>query len=94
MSLSIAKKTAAVLAFVTFAPFATAVSAQEIASLPGCEQVIADTLKTKDENPAVGEQAELMFTKLVEQARSDCVAGNYKEAAAALNQARTLVAAE
>lgn len=94
MSLSSAKKTVAVLAFVSFVPFATAVSAQEIASLPGCEQVITDTLKTKDENPVVGEQTELTFAKLIEQARNDCAAGNYKEAGAALNLARTLVAAE
>ena len=94
MSLSIAKKTAAVLAFVTFAPFATAVSAQEIASLPGCEQVIADTLKTKDENPVVGEQSELLFNQLVERARTECADGSFRDAAATLNQARTVVAAE
>ncbi len=94
MSLSSAKKSIAVLAFLSVVPFATAVSAQEIATLPVCEQVITDTLKSKDENPAVGEDAELMFAKLVELARNDCAAGNFKEAAATLNVARTLVAAE
>tara|TARA_R110000796_G_scaffold99084_2_gene206927 strand:- start:917 stop:1201 length:285 start_codon:yes stop_codon:yes gene_type:complete len=94
MSLSSAKKTAAVLGFLSFVPFATAVSAQEIATLPACEQVIADTLKSKDENPVVGEQAELLFNQLIERARVECSDGNFRDAAATLNQARTLVAAE
>ncbi|GEM_PF-1647155 len=94
MSLSSVKKTAAVLGFLSFVPFATAVSAQEIATLPMCEQVIADTLKTRDENPVVGEQAELLFNQLIERARVECADGNFRDAAATLNQARTLVAAE
>mgnify|MGYP003571113218 FL=1 len=94
MSLSSAKKSVAVLAFLSVVPFATAVSAQEIATLPVCEQVITDTLKSKDENPAVGEQAELMFNQLVERARTECADGSFRAAAATLNQARSLVAAE
>ena len=94
MSLSSAKKTVVVLGFLSFVPFATAVSAQEIATLPACEQVIADTLKSKDENPVVGEQAELLFNQLIERARVECSDGNFRDAAATLNQARTLVAAE
>ncbi|MAY65841.1 MAG: hypothetical protein CMM77_01795 [Rhodospirillaceae bacterium] len=94
MSLSSAKKTAAVLGFLSFVPFATAVSAQEIATLPVCEQVISDTLKSKDENPGVGEQAELLFNQLVERARTECADGNFRDAADTLNQARALVAAE
>jgi len=94
MSLSSAKKTVAVLGFLSFVPFATAVSAQEIATLPVCEQAIADTLKTRDENPVVGETAELMFNQLVERARTECADGNFRDAGATLNQARTVVAAE
>ncbi len=94
MSLSSAKKSVAVLGFLSVVPFATAVSAQEIATLPVCEQVITDTLKSKDENPAVGEQAELMFNQLVERARTECADGNFRDAATTLNQARSLVAAE
>ncbi|MEQ8807264.1 MAG: hypothetical protein RLO05_04065 [Rhodospirillales bacterium] len=94
MSLSSAKKTVVVLGFLSFVPFATAVSAQEIATLPVCEQAIADTLKTRDENPVVGEAAELMFNQLVERARTECANGNFRDAGATLNQARTVVAAE
>lgn len=94
MPLSSAKKSVSVLAFLSVVPFATAVSAQEIATLPVCEQVIADTLKTKDENPVVGEQSELLFNQLVERARTECADGNFRDAAATLNQARTVVAAE
>ncbi|PIW27001.1 MAG: hypothetical protein COW30_12165 [Rhodospirillales bacterium CG15_BIG_FIL_POST_REV_8_21_14_020_66_15] len=94
MSLSSVKKTAAFVGFMSLAPFATAVSAQEIASLPACEQAITDTLKTKDENPAVAEQTEAVFDQLIEQARNECAANSFHDAAATLNQARSLVAAE